>query len=394
MNREEFRLMKIFYIANFLLGLFTNLLSPFWIIYFLSLDLSLFQISVLLSLISVGRLLFEIPTGTIADYFGRKISVVIAFIILGLTSIGIGLTSSFLTLAILFFIAGVGATFQSGAYSAWVIDYLKHKKKSKMIHSTFSRLFSFDYAGGIIAFLLGGLIAIFSLRIMWFIEGFAQILIALFLLFFAKEYFKKPKIRTSKLREPFRLGKKAIRFGFSHKVLFKLLIITFFTYFVFSFISIGWQPYFKDLGIPVPLLGPILALSSAIGIVGMNLSKRLVKFAKGERNALIILTLGKVLTVFLLGFVFSPLIALLVFYFFMISHDSRQPILTTYFNRFVPSRIRATVGSIDSVVRSISVILGLMTFGFLADVVGIRMLFIISSLILLITIPIYLMIRK
>ena len=75
---------------------------------------------------SVSMFLFEIPTGAIADGFSRKYSVIMGFLITGFSVIGVGFTSTFWLVLILFVLAGIGMTLVSGAEESWVIDNLNY----------------------------------------------------------------------------------------------------------------------------------------------------------------------------------------------------------------------------------------------------------------------------
>ena len=74
---------------------------------------------------SFTSLLFEIPTGAIADIYGRKFSVVLAYIFAGIIIILVPLSRNFYYLFFLFLMWGITDTFRTGADEAWVISNLK-----------------------------------------------------------------------------------------------------------------------------------------------------------------------------------------------------------------------------------------------------------------------------
>ena len=79
-----------------------------------------------LQLILVGTVLEaayflgEIPTGIVADIYSRKLSLIIGFLLIGLGFMIEGLFPTFATVLLAQVIWGVGATFLSGAESAWI----------------------------------------------------------------------------------------------------------------------------------------------------------------------------------------------------------------------------------------------------------------------------------
>jgi len=67
----------------------TFFMPAFLIVYFRDLGLSVFQISLLTMMIPLFMLLFEIPTGAIADIYGRKFSVLVGALINGVALLSI-----------------------------------------------------------------------------------------------------------------------------------------------------------------------------------------------------------------------------------------------------------------------------------------------------------------
>lgn len=65
-----------FYISAFIQSA-CKLITPFYIIYFFSIGLDFWQIALISSLRSVVGLVCEIPTGAIADLYGKKFSVLL-----------------------------------------------------------------------------------------------------------------------------------------------------------------------------------------------------------------------------------------------------------------------------------------------------------------------------
>ena len=86
-----------------------------------------------LELVLVGTVLevavffFEVPTGVVADVYGRRLSLVISSILVGAAFIVEGLVPMFLAVLLAQVLFGVGATFRSGALQAWVADELDNK---------------------------------------------------------------------------------------------------------------------------------------------------------------------------------------------------------------------------------------------------------------------------
>ena len=72
------------------------------------------------TVLELSVFLFEIPTGVVADVVSRKLSVVIGHALMGLGFLVLALWPTFTVILVSQVIWGVGATFISGAYAAWL----------------------------------------------------------------------------------------------------------------------------------------------------------------------------------------------------------------------------------------------------------------------------------
>ena len=66
------------------------------------------------TVMEVAVFLFEVPTGAIADTYGRRLSLTIAFLVEGAAWIVVGAVPHFWAIALAWFLWGFGATFESG----------------------------------------------------------------------------------------------------------------------------------------------------------------------------------------------------------------------------------------------------------------------------------------
>lgn len=83
-------------------------------------DLDPFRLVLVGTVLEISYFLFEIPTGIVADVYSRKLSVVIGFAMVGLGFVIEGSFPVFGIVLIAQVLFGIGATFISGAYEAWI----------------------------------------------------------------------------------------------------------------------------------------------------------------------------------------------------------------------------------------------------------------------------------
>ena len=104
-------------------GFFSQMMSVvFSVFLILRLDLGPFQLVLLGTILEGTYLLFETPTGVVADTIGRRASVIIGLAGGGVGFILLGLSTTFWMAAVSQVIWGIFATFQSGADVAWLTD--------------------------------------------------------------------------------------------------------------------------------------------------------------------------------------------------------------------------------------------------------------------------------
>jgi DHA3 family tetracycline resistance protein-like MFS transporter len=106
---------------GFLFRLAFTVYSVFVVI---TLGLDPFRLLLLGTILEATYLVFEVPTGVIADTVSRRLSVVIGLIGSGVAFVLLGLSPGFAIAAVSQFLWGVFATFQSGADVAWLTDEL------------------------------------------------------------------------------------------------------------------------------------------------------------------------------------------------------------------------------------------------------------------------------
>jgi MFS transporter, DHA3 family, tetracycline resistance protein len=105
--------------------------------------------------------LFEVPTGVVADTFGRRLSVVIGLLVQGAAMAAVGFYASFPAILAAYAVWGVGWTFQSGSLEAWITDELGREN----LGGTFARGQRAEYTGALAGLALSVALASWSLPV-------------------------------------------------------------------------------------------------------------------------------------------------------------------------------------------------------------------------------------
>jgi MFS family permease len=357
----------------------------YWIIYFKEF-LSFTQISALLTIMLISPLFFEVPTGIIADLFGRKFSSILSFLIDGLVFIGIYFTHNFTSLLLLFIAFGLGQSLYSGAQNAWTVDCLINNDRKSLQKVFFQRSSFIRNLGTLLASIIGMiLVKNYSMSIIWFISGFGSFIGGI-TLFLKKEHFdnkKRSVIETYK--EFISITKKGFVYTFNHKDLLHFIGFISVLFLVGDLAWVSWEPELKNIGLPVFLFGMIIFLKSIFGLLISSSYHKLIEkigYKKSLFSGILILSI----LYFLAFFTYKPYIFLIIIaaqYAFWESFF--YPVMEDYLHNFYISKIRATLESITNLILMISASIGTLLGGIFTDIFGPRKMILTSGILILLS---------
>jgi MFS family permease len=347
-------------------------------IFLLDAGLSNFEAFLANALFSVGMVLFEVPTGIIADTYGRRISYLLGTITLSVS------TALYLFMwmihgpfwgwAVSSILLGLGFTFFSGALEAWLVDALKATNFKGNLESVFSKG---QIVGGIamlVGSVAGGVIAQFSnLGVPYMLRA------AVLILNFATAYFlmkdlgftpTKPKHPVVEMKKIFN---KSVEYGLKNRPVRWIMIAAPFTTGVSFYVFYALQPYLLELygdEKAYAVAGLIAALTAAAQIVGGIVAPHIRKRFHLRTDALWQGMLLTGLILLLVSVVSNFWIAIIFIFFWGLLSAALQPIRQAYLNGLIPSEQRATVLSFDSLMGSSGGIIIQPALGKVADIGG------------------------
>ncbi|MFH1211529.1 MAG: MFS transporter [Candidatus Woesearchaeota archaeon] len=392
-DKGELKLLWPFYL-DALLSPILFFMPAFMVVYFFGIGLSATQMSILLAIWPATSLIFEIPTGAFADIYGRKASVLTGYFLEGLAVLSLFFWDNYYLMLASFAFLGFAATFSSGSKEAWIADLIK-KKNSNLMHNYFSKSMAFDSFALILSGFLGAfLVRQFGISIMW-IVAFFSFLVSICILLFAKEYFTARKI---KLRESFNELKTqtiiSLKYSYKHHVLFYFMIAGFIAAFSLSFqTTISWTPLLKEFGMKDYQFGYLWSVMSAVLMLAPLFAMKFLKKGK-EKNFIIFGMAVSTLITALVVFAFNLPSVIGIMLIAMFFYFSKSPAQRVYFHRFIPSKLRATVGSVESMLLAVASIIALPFAGILIDKIGARYTIFFSAVIMIPAIIFYLKIKE
>jgi len=358
-------------------GLFTLAASVIWAVntlFLLDAGLDIFEVFVVNAAYTAGMVLFEIPTGVVADTSGRRRSFLLSVAVLALgtllyvsiASAGGGLVAFVLASLVL----GLGFCFYSGAVEAWLVDALGASGYDGQLDRVFARGSIVSGAAMVLGSVGGGLLG--GVDLAWPFIARAGLLAVVFAVGAALMHDIGFTPRTTRVAEfPAEMRKvvdASWQFGWRTRSLRLLMIVAALQGAFMIWGWYAWPPYFLDLlGRDAAwVAGVVSALVALATIAGNGLVEYVAGFC-GRRTTLLLAS-GAVLAAATIGVglagSFWPAVVLLLVA--MGATGVGTPVQLAYLHAVVPSAERATVASAASLVGSAGGIGGQLGLGYLS----------------------------
>lgn len=348
------------------------MIIPILIPYYKANDLNSTQIFTVQAAYALSILVLEIPSGYLADVIGRKRTLILGAAFL---PVGIGIyafTGTFYSFILAEFVLAIGNSMRSGCDSAIIYDTLIQMKQESEYKKFEGKSIFFTRVGTSAASILGGLLALLTLRVPFYVNIATSALmlpIALSLL--------EPKRKKLESASPFKDILRICRFSFTNIQLRFLIIYG--ALILSSGVTAVWAYflYYESLGISIGYFGILFAIFQLSSAYGAKKAHVLEKFL-GEKKSLFVLLLIAPVFV-LLGIIKSIFLIPLIFFNAFIWGFS-APIFYDLINRVIKSDIRATVLSVANMAGSLSFVILSPIFGKLVDFFSLSRAYIILGI--------------
>jgi MFS family permease len=351
---------------------------------------------------AVGQVLFEIPTGVIADTRGRRFSFRLgAATLLASTLLYLAmwqLHAPLLGWAVASIILGLGFTFFSGATEAWLVDALRATGFAGSLETVFGRAQTVGGVAMLTGSVLGGVVAQFSNLGVPYLLRAAMLGVTLLVAFrFMHDLGFKPD-RESRATAVVRdVWRGALNGGLRNRPVRWLMLAAPFTTGVGFYAFYALQPYLLQLyGDPTAysIAGLAAAIIAGAQIVGGLAVSRVRRLFRRRTDALILGTVANVALLFLIGWTTNFLVALLLLAGWALVFALEAPFRQAFINGLIPSEQRATVLSFDSLMGSTGGIVAQPALGRSADAFGYGASYMISAAVSGLALPFVLLARR
>jgi DHA3 family tetracycline resistance protein-like MFS transporter len=359
---RKFDSYKIYLALQFFTGLFFSMIFVVASFYEATVaGLSGLQLVLVGTTVEVTVLLFEVPTGLVADAYSRRLSIIIGYFLMGIGFLVEGSFPVFSMILLTQVLWGIGYTFTSGATQAWLSDEIGEENANR----AFLRGNQYDLAGALIGMLLAIPLGNIAINLPILTGGTAVAGLGFFLLLFMPEtgfHPARPEDRSSfqHMGDIFKKGLAAVR---SRPVLLSVLGIGF----IYGLYSEGWDrlwvKYLVDnftlpsiLGMnEVAFFGFLRAGGMLLSILATRQVERRLDANHAPSIARAMLWITVLLSAAILAFAFSPMLAISILAVFVVSitRNVMDPLYRAWINQRLDSDTRATVISMSGQVDAI-----------------------------------------
>ncbi len=349
-----------------------------------------------------GMVLFEVPTGVVADTWGRRVSYLLGTVTLA-ASTGLywalwQISAPFWGWAVVSLLLGLGFTFFSGAVEAWLVDALRASDYQGPLEAVFGRGQVVSGAAMLGGSVLGGVVAqLTNLGVPFLMR--VGVLLAMFAVAYRLMYDKgfTPRRATHPLQETKAVLSASIKHGLGNRPVRFVMLAAPFTSGVSIYVFYALQPFLLDLyGDPkaYSIAGLAAAIVAGAQIAGGFAAVRIRAAVRRRTSAVLLATIATAAVLALLGVVENFWLALALLAVSGLLFAAVTPIRSAYINDMIPSQQRATVLSFDSLMGSSGGVVIQPVLGKAADVWSYGTSFVVASVFQLVAVPFVLLSRR
>ncbi|MFK7907474.1 MAG: MFS transporter [Chitinophagales bacterium] len=375
--------------------------DAFLLLFFLENGISYTQIGVIYAVREMVVNFSEIPSGILADSYGRKNSLIAAFASYIISFFIFYFSDNFYTFLIAIILYGIGDAFRSGTHKGMIMDYLKLNNWQDQNVAYYGQTRSWSQKGSAISALFAGILvlytgdyqSIFLYSVVPYLLNFLNIYSYPNELNFSSSSKKRKQAKAKGLLFTFKSFIEVIREPKVFQLIHSAALHTSFLKAVKDYI----QPVMVHVALLIPLLMDIDTKRKSGIVIGVIYFFIFLLTSYASKNAAKVATLKwKNLSrlTLVVGLIAGAscgllyrfeywLLSLLAFVVIYVLENLRKPLLTGAIADQVPNEILTSVFSAQSFWGTILTSLLALSLGILADSVGIGLAFVLISVFLL-----------
>jgi MFS family permease len=361
-----------------LAGMYTFAASLIWSVntlFLLDAGLAIGEVFLANAMFSAGMVLFEIPTGVVADTLGRRVSYLLSVAILGATTVLYVLAAQadagLIVFGAISVFMGLGFTFYSGALEAWLVDALTAVGQDGNLDQVFARGHQVSGAAMFVGTISGGFLGQLDLAIPFVARALLLAVVFVVARRFMQEIGFTPK--TLQLNEvPKQMREQAtvgIAEGWGNRGLRLLMVAGAMRGIFFGWAFYAAQPYFLELleKDAVWVVGLVTAGVSLATISGNQIVQVLTKLCGRRSTMLLGASFVSTVASISIGVTSNFYVAVTGLLVVAAALGVVTPVRQAYLHQETKSENRATVVSFDAMISSVGGVGGQIGLGAVSD---------------------------
>jgi MFS family permease len=354
------------------------------------------------ALFTAGMVLFEVPTGVVADTWGRRASYLLGSVTLAVSTalywLAWQMQAPFWAWALTSALLGLGFTFFSGATEAWLVDALKFTGFKGNLESVFAKGQIVGGAAMLSGSVLGGLIAQWTnLGVPYLLRGLTLVVTFGVAFLYMRDWGFVPKPGKHPVREMGQVVQASVHYGLGNRSVRWMMLAAPFTFGVGIYAFYAMQPYLLELygnEQAYSIAGLAAAIIAGAQIAGGLLAPRIRRLVGRRTTALITGLLVEVVLLALLGLTTAFWVAVGLLVLWGLAGAATLPIRMAYMNGLIPSEQRATVLSFDNLLGSSGGVVIQPALGKVADAASYATSYLVGAGVTLAALPFMLLARR
>lgn len=357
------------------------IIGPILVLFLLAKGLSFTQIMLLQSIASISAFIFEVPTGVIADKYGRKFSICLGASLWGAGLIIYVLGANFYVFILAEIVFNLGSALKSGSDTALIYDALKFVNRETEFQRVEGKARSFSLYAQAIGSIVASLLYTININLPMLVSVIFMIITIIITI-----RFEEPPIEEKRGKHGLSYIKQIKESGkyiYNHE---KIKAILLFSMVFFIFYRAGFwffQPYMKTVNIPVKLFGMIFFLFNIVAALVSRYSHEIMERTKPR-------TLMFMASLISISFIILGITKVWIGVFAILLQQAARglyrPVTRKYLNKHIPSDKRATILSFQSLVTNIAVAITSPFIGMLMDSTNVYTSHLVMAIIMIISI--------
>jgi len=402
MNKKSRRIVTTYFVLSLLSTFASSFIWGINTLFLLDAGLTVTEAFTANAFFTAGQVIFEIPTGIVADTTGRRRSFLLGAATLLISTLVYywlwRIHGPFWAWALVSIFLGLGFTFFSGATEAWLVDGLRAAGYKDALDSVFAKGSIANGVAMLTGTLAGGFVAqLTDLGVPYLMRVAALGLTFLLAFLFMHDEGFKPKAKTSLLKDMRSVFADSVTFGFKKAPVRWMMLSGVFTGGVGIYAFYAMQPHLLNLygrSTSYAVAGISATVVAGAQIVGGFLVPYAGRVFAKRTSFFIFGTALGVVALALIGLLGNFYLVVAIFALWSVFWAANIPIRQSYINALLPSEQRATILSCDNMLASAGGVVAQPILGKTADVYGYPASYIGSAIFQFLALPFIVFARR